>query len=266
LPHHNPAGKKGVVGLDLIGQVPVNTKYLVIGSGRLSKHLQHYFSLLDLPFQVWTLQSNENLEQLAAAHDRICLAISDTSLAEFYTRHAFLKNKTTIHFSGSQNILGMYTAHPLMTFGPELYAREVYLNMPFITVKGEPTLRELFPEFLNPSAQIAPEKKALYHAYCVMSGNFTTLLWQNIMTDIKHDIGLDPKLLEPYLQQITANILQNKTQALTGPIARGDTSTLIRNLNALTGKAYQNIYYAFLNLVREKNAPSEGMTHEHLRF
>jgi hypothetical protein len=120
----------------------VKTTYLIVGNGRLSRHLQQYFSLLDLPFYIWTRQSQENLDDLIASSSRVCLAIRDDALAEFVQQHPVLTSKTTVHFSGSQNVAGIFSAHPLMTFGPEVYTREIYKAIPFITVEGEPSLRE----------------------------------------------------------------------------------------------------------------------------
>jgi predicted short-subunit dehydrogenase-like oxidoreductase (DUF2520 family) len=240
----------------------VKTTYLIVGDGRLSRHLQHYFSLLDLPFYVWTRKSTENLDELISSCSRVCLAIRDDALNEFVLEHPVLKSKITVHFSGAQNIAGIFSAHPLMTFGPEVYTRDIYKAIPFVTVEGEPPLSELLPELKNPTAAIPASKKALYHAYCVMTGNFTTLLWQSVMKDFSKDLGLNGDFLKPYLLQTAANLLKDAGQAFTGPIARGDTSTIVRNLDALSGKAYQEIYYAFLNL----NLRNQGESHERLRI
>jgi 2-dehydropantoate 2-reductase len=240
----------------------VKTHYLIIGNGRLARHLQQYFSILNLPYSTWARGSSENLSELITAADRICLAIRDDALAEFVKTHPELVGKT-VHFSGSLNISGIFSAHPLMTFGPHLYSRDTYLNMPFITVKGEPSFRELFPDLHNPAARITAEQKALYHAFCVMSGNFTTILWQNIFKDFTARLGLNRDLIEPYLQQITENLLRDTEGALTGPIARGDTATIERNLKSIAGTPYENIYYAFLNLAQANAAPQKD-TNEHL--
>lgn len=242
----------------------MKTHYLIIGNGRLSRHLQHYFSLLEVPFQVWTRQSTEYLTALIVAADRVCLAIKDDALAPFVAAHPELKNKA-IHFSGSLNIEGAYSAHPLMTFGLEVYPPETYSQIPFVTVEGEPSLRDLFPEFLNPAVKIPASMKALYHAYCVMCGNFTTLLWQSLFKDFEERLKIPKTFVEPYLQQITANLLRNSNGALTGPIARGDTETIRRNLEAVAGSPYEKIYQSFLNLAQAKTAP-KGSFNEHLRL
>lgn len=242
------------------------TTYLIIGNGRLSRHLQHYFSLLNIDFEVWHRSSLDSLDVAIETADRILLAIRDDALVDFVRCHPALLRKTTIHFSGAQNIEGVFSAHPLMSFGPDLYSEEAYRKIPVITVIGEPPLQDLLPELPNPTAAIPAEKKSLYHAYCVMSGNFTTLLWSKIFKDFAAHLELSPEILEPFLKQTVANILKNPEGSLTGPIARGDSQTIRRNLDALTGSPYQLLYYSFINFARETNQSRLEGNDEHPRI
>ncbi len=103
---------------------------------------------------------------------------------------------------------------------------------------------------------MAVEKKALYHALCVMAGNFPQILWHSLSGRFSDRLGIPPDILEPYLRQSLDNFLADPGRALTGPLARGDRNTVRRNLSALSGDALQDLYRAFVELhSREAQAP-----------
>lgn len=52
---------------------------------------------------------------------------------------------------------------------------------------------------------------------------------------------------EPYLRQVLENFVAARGAALTGPLSRGDSATVGRNLNALSGDRLQGLYRAFLD-------------------
>lgn len=239
--------------------------YLIIGDGRLARHFKHYLSLLQLNVFSWSRKNTLlELEILFARADRVLLLISDSAIATFIEQHDYLKTKTLIHCSGTLSLETAISAHPLNTFGPDLYDLETYEKTPFVLELGRGDFNSLFPELTNPHYYIAPEKKALYHSLCVMSGNFTSLLWQNIFDLFEKNLHLPRAVLLPYLVQTHLNLLTNSTTALTGPLARNDRQTIIRNLDALTGMPEQSLYFAFLNYVIEKNKIRGEHAHERL--
>ncbi len=65
-------------------QVPRNVSYLLIGNGRVARHFQHYFSLLQLPFVTWQGSESPSLlrEQIRHA-SHILLLISDDAIDSF---------------------------------------------------------------------------------------------------------------------------------------------------------------------------------------
>ncbi|OFZ15438.1 MAG: hypothetical protein A2Z20_12115, partial [Bdellovibrionales bacterium RBG_16_40_8] len=216
------------------------TTYLIVGSGLLAKHLAHYLDTLRIPFLTWSRNSPEttdsSLEHLAKKSDRILLLISDNEIANFVKNHKFLLQKKLIHCSGALTFSFAESAHPLNTFGPDLYEQKVYLNTPFILESGRTPFSELLPGLSNPHYFLTPEKKALYHSLCVMAGNFTTLLWQNVFKLFEEDLKLPHEVLLSYLDTVATNLKLSPKSALTGPIARRDTQTIIRNLDSLAGR------------------------------
>ena len=237
-----------------MGQVPSSAPYLIIGSGRLSRHLRHYFRLESIPFRHWDRDSDTSLEHALPSCGTVLLLISDDAIPGFLERHARAHPARWIHCSGSLSSELADCAHPLMLFGDELYDHEVYRTMPFVCERGRRQLPELLPELANPHAAVAPEHKPLYHALCALGGNFTTLLWRKVLDDAESRLGLPRKLFYLYLEQVVRN-LEHGAGTVTGPLARGDEGTIARNLEALAGDPFQGVYEAFVAAYRSQNQP-----------
>lgn len=226
--------------------LPNNWDWLIVGRGRLGSHMAHYASLLGVTTQIWARAEHSEAQLLdwAASSERVLLCVADGALASLYQQIAPV-NPNILHFSGATHIEGLACAHPLMTFAPNLYRLELYQQLHFC-ITGAEHLQELLPELNNPFSVIAPEDKAKYHAACVIGGNFTTLVTAKMLA-LLGELGVPESAAGPYMQQILSNVLANPANALTGPIARQDAGTVQRNLNALEGDAYQQVYRAFLS-------------------
>jgi predicted short-subunit dehydrogenase-like oxidoreductase (DUF2520 family) len=227
-----------------VGQVPV--RYLLIGNGRLSLHLQHYFQLLDLPYLLWTRESHPDPTDCSHA----LLAIPDDCIEPFLDAHPELEAKIRVHFSGSLHSQRAWGAHPLMTFSHQLYDRASYFEIPFVVDSDAPDFSDLLPGLANPHYRLDPQRKARYHAECVLSGNFTALLWTHFFKTLESQLGLPKEAALPYLRQVLSN-LQSDANPLTGPLVRGDRRTLRRNLRALQGDPYQGVYRSFVQAHRQ---------------
>jgi 2-dehydropantoate 2-reductase len=222
-----------------VGQVPV--LYLLIGNGRLSRHFQHYFRCLDLPFRVWTREQPLDLQGVT----HTLLAIPDDAMAEFLQSHPEIHSTIVVHFSGSFVTSLAWGAHPLMTFSHQLYTLADYQAMHFVVDSPAPPFAELLPGLSNPHHRLDPELKARYHAECVLSGNFTSMLWSHFFHIMEQKLGLPRSAAVPYLRRIAAN-LEAEENPLTGPLVRGDRATVARNLQALEGDPYQGVYSSFV--------------------
>lgn len=234
-----------------MGQVP-DVTYLLVGGGRLARHLQFYLRSLDLKLQTWTRRepvSEFKLKLGTASH--VLLAIPDREIENFVNSNLGGFKGAIVHFSGSLVTPLAKSAHPLMTFAESLYPLEKYSSIPFIVEAGS-KLSDLLPLLPNRSFKIDPAKKALYHAYCVMSGNFTTLLWEKFFVDLKTELGIPSSAASAYLKQIAQNLVdvaEGRTPSvLTGPLVRGDLATVNKNISALDKNfdPYAGVYRAFL--------------------
>ncbi len=222
------------------------TIYGIVGDGLLATHLIHYFDLEEILYTRWS-RKRDSLSPNEILHECniILLAISDDSLKDFISNHFALEDKTLIHFSGTLSISGTISLHPLMTFSKRLYTLKEYRKIPFVGEKGNSSFKVIFPMLTNSYYEISSEKKTLYHALCVISGNFTTLLWQKTITDFESELGLPNEILTPYLENICQNLIIDPLNSLTGPIKRGDKKTINKNIKALKSPIWKKIYSLF---------------------
>jgi predicted short-subunit dehydrogenase-like oxidoreductase (DUF2520 family) len=231
-------------------QIP---RYLIIGSGRLGAHLSHYFKLSGIDFNAWSRSSSIRLEELAQASDVILLAIKDDAIVDFIDQHPEIQDKVLVHCSGSLAIEEAFGMHPLLSFGDKLYDLRTYQSFPFVIDFKVSDFKQYFPTILNPVYFIPKEQKAYYHALCVMSGNFTTVLWCKLFKELEERLGIPKQAACPYLESIMNNLISDHTKALTGPLVRGDRATINKNLDALKADSFLPIYQAFIT----------SWTHEH---
>lgn len=229
-----------------MGQVPSdNAPYLLVGNGRLSRHLRHYFDLEGIRWRLWARSTGLPLEDSLEGAGAVLLLISDDAIEGFLERHADPAGPPWVHCSGSLSTPRATCVHPLMTFGDELYDRDRYRRMAFICDRGGRFFEELFPLLPNPHFEIDPADRPLYHALCVMAGNFTTLLWQHAFAAFEDRLSLPRTALHPFLEQVAGN-LERSASPLTGPLARGDRRTIERHLAALEGDPFRGVYQSFV--------------------
>ncbi len=226
-----------------------SNSYLIIGSGRVARHLSYYFELLKIPFLSWNRnQSFEDLDKSIHSATHILLAISDDSIPEFYAKYLEkYDDKTILHFSGSLHKPPMIAAHPLMTFGHDLYDLSFYKRIHFC-VTGADSLQDIISELPNPSSTLFAFEKAKYHALCVLGGNFSSILIGKMLEDFQK-LGLPENAALPYIEKVISNTFKNPSEAQTGPLVRKDVSTVEKNLHSLSDDPFQDIYKSFLTML-----------------
>ncbi len=150
-----------------------------------------------------------------------------------------------------------FSLHPLQAFADE---KKAMADLPdtFFSLEGSDQRLEAIEHILkklgNPYFKIASEHKTLYHlAACILSNYLVTLADFGLAALEKS--GIEGKqgfrAMLPLIQGTIDNIVEMGTSsALTGPIARGDTSTLERHLQALETDGLQGLkeFYAFMGL------------------
>ncbi len=221
---------------------------MLVGSGRLATHLQHWNSLLSRPNAIYTwnrTQSPQLLSEYLEKSSLVWLAISDSAIIPFFEKH--LQSKAVVHFSGALHDSRLASAHPLMSFTKNLFHPELYNKIHF-TLNGAANLENVLPGFENKFTAITSDNKAYYHALCVLAGNFPQMIWSRISDHMKN-LNLPPEALDLYIDQITRNYLDLKDAALTGPLVRKDRQTIEQNILSLNRDMKLKTVYS--TIVRE---------------
>jgi hypothetical protein len=218
----------------------------IVGDGRVARHFLHYFNLLGLSARAWSRRAPAAgpIEPLAPCRTVLVL-IRDAEIVPFINAWPDLQEKRLVHFSGSLVTNAAEGAHPLMTFGHDLYDLATYCSIPFILDSGGTSFHELLPGLPNPSFTIPVHDRPYYHALLVMAGNFSTILWLKLFDELQGRFGIPASAARPYLAQTVANLLTDANRALTGPLTRGDVETIGANLTALEGDPFHGVYVAF---------------------
>lgn len=223
-----------------------NFAVLLIGSGRLAKHLKHWNNLLQKPNHLLTWDRSQDFKILSQHLQQaklVWIAISDSAIVPFYEENLASTNVLCVHFSGALFHSKIKGAHPLMTFPSELLANTIYPQISF-ALSGYDLLSEVLPGFQNPSFLISESDKPLYHALCVVAGNFPQLLWAEVDT-LFSQMNIPEQAFHLYLSQILSNFLKFKEKSITGPLIRNDQFTLQKNELSLSGTKLKSIYQSF---------------------
>jgi len=229
-------------------QIP---SYLIVGSGRIAKHFSYYFHNENIKFNNWTRSSSpKHLQKLVKISDVVILAIKDDAIIDFIKKHPIVSKKILFHCSGTLSTDKAKCMHPLLSFGEELYDVDVYKTFPFIVDFKTSEFKKYFPNLPNPIYFIPQKDKAYYHALCVMSGNFTSILWSKLFSELENRFNIPKEAGFPYLTSIAQNLFINHKKALTGPLTRKDKTTIEKNLAALDTDCFLSIYQAFIELQR----------------
>lgn len=238
------------------------SEILLIGDGRLGRHLAHYFDELGLSYAAWSRRMHAEgrcpaIETIVHPSTHALLAISDAAIEPFISAHPELKNAVRVHFSGSLASTLAIGAHPLFSFAGTLYGRELYERIPFVIDQGAPPLADLIPGLPNPSFFIPPGHRSRYHALCVLAGNFTTLLWRKLFFELDRELDMEREHILPYLESV-ARGLAGTGAPLSGPLSRGDHATIGRNLEALAGDPFEPVYRACVSAYEQQNKRAAG--------
>jgi predicted short-subunit dehydrogenase-like oxidoreductase (DUF2520 family) len=195
------------------------------------------------------------------------------------SKNAFKTDLTVFHLSGalSSKILvsaqksNIGSIHPLQSFTP--YSKGQ--NSPFkginISVEGNDKAVKIGKKIvtaLNANYFTIPtEAKMLYHASAVVASNFLVTL-ENFAINLlkKADISDEKayEILEPLIMGTLSNIKNNgSVNALTGPVARGDSDIVKSHLNAIEKDApeFADLYRLMgkytLNIAKQRKEISQ---------
>jgi predicted short-subunit dehydrogenase-like oxidoreductase (DUF2520 family) len=199
----------------------------------------------------------EDMETLVQACDTIFLTVPDGQIAnvaeEIAASSVCLDGKTMIHtsgalssriFSGMGSRVSGYSIHPIYAVNSKTDSY-IHFQDCYMTIEGEGTKTQelicLFEKMGHTIRQISADQKAKYHASAVFASNLVIGLYK-MGTTLLSECGFTPEEAEHALMPLFANNAENMERfgcekALTGPVSRGDVTTVEKHLQALDGDA-----------------------------
>jgi len=151
----------------------------------------------------------------------------------------------------------VFSLHPLQAFAQEDKAVADLTSTWFSLDGTDPRIdqvADMLDRIGNPHFRISPENKRLYHLSACIISNYLVTLLQVGMTALEKS-GITPKegltAMLPLIQGTIANVVQmGPAKALTGPIARGDATTIRNHLAALDEQQLIDLkaFYSYFGL------------------
>lgn len=224
----------------------------------------------------WTNSKTfSNLSTLVEDCDIIFLTVPDSLLETLWDEMKFLplEGKIICHCSGAytskmfqkqaDNSFYTYSIHPLFAISSKEQSYKT-MGQAFFTLEGEekylPFWVEFFQRLGNPCRIISSEHKVKYHAAAVFSSNLV-LSVANIGEKLLMDCGFSMEEARVALSPILRHNVENYCnvglpQALTGPVERGDSTTISKHLSQLEGEIrdiYTLLSGQLIGLAKKKN-------------
>jgi predicted short-subunit dehydrogenase-like oxidoreductase (DUF2520 family) len=224
--------------------------------------------------------SDANTILLAVRDDQIDDAIGDLIDHGPHNHKPRLATGTVVlHTSGSadpqlvprlsERGLGGGTFHPLIPFANPERVPDL-LRKAWIGIDGDDLARaasrRLAGHIGSRTLEIPPGGKPLYHAAAVMSSNFPVVLAE-IASELFVALGIPERSAQQAVHGLMDAAVSNlgehtPAEALTGPVVRGETATLLRHLAALRGDADARAVYKRLSLAALTIAAQRGVAPE----
>lgn len=215
------------------------------------------------------------LQDLVKSSDTLFIAVTDNEIKNVWDciDKDLIKNKIICHFSGalSSDVFtgaddyGVYTGsiHPIYAFSSRFDSYKG-LDKAVFTVEGGNVFLQnvpcIFSEVGNKVYVISNEKKTFYHAGASMASNHLVALLYTAV-EIFKECGFSEldsyEVLKPLMKDNLNNALKNGVnQALTGPIERGDVTTIEKHLSVISDKQkkiYKSLGIQVLSIAENKN-------------
>lgn len=246
------ANNVAVIG-DILNTSPASGERAAhfIGAGRAIARIQD-------------LQSSD-IFMIAASDDRIvacceALANSGRLSASSIVFHCSGALPSSVLHAARDRGASIASVHPIRSFAhPEKVAQEFAGT--YCGVEGDQravdALNPLFAAIGAHFVSIDSSQKTLYHAGAVFASNYlVTLLDTAVQTYTEAGMSRDAalKIMATLVRETAENVLQTgPEQALTGPVARGDVGTVLKQYQAVKKwhRAYGDLYRQLGKLTRK---------------
>jgi len=189
-------------------------------------------------------------QAVADAADLVFITTPDDAIGQVASEVRWHPGQSVVHCSGADSTAILEPArksgaavgafHPLQTFATVKQAFDNIAGSTFALEAEEPlltTLKEMAATLDGDWIELKASDKVIYHAAAVIACNYLVTLVK-LATDLWKTFDVPPdqatRALLPLLRGTIHNIdTIGIPQCLTGPIARGDTGTIKKHINAL---------------------------------
>jgi predicted short-subunit dehydrogenase-like oxidoreductase (DUF2520 family) len=224
-------------------------------------------------------------QDVADASELIFITTPDDAITTVVSQVKWHPGQSVVHCSGADSAdilepakkLGAYVGvfHPLQTFANAKQAIENIPGSTFVVEAETPllnTLKDMATTLGGHWIELKASDKVLYHTAAVIACNYMVTLVK-LATDLWQTFSVPPhqatQALLPLIQGTIHNIdTVGIPQCLTGPIARGDTGTIKKHLDALQKKApgllstYRELGLQTIPIALAKGRINEQQAHE----
>jgi predicted short-subunit dehydrogenase-like oxidoreductase (DUF2520 family) len=193
-------------------------------------------------------------QEVADAADLVFITTPDAAIPAVVSEVRWHPGQSVVHCSGADSTetlesaskQGAYTGafHPLQTFASIRQAIDNIAGSTFAIESEEPlktTLKQMAEALNGTWIELKASDKVVYHAAAVIACNYLVTLVK-LADDLWQTFGIPrdqaTKALLPLLKG-TLNNIENLgiPRCLTGPVARGDTGTVRKHIEALRKEA-----------------------------
>jgi len=224
-------------------------------------------------------------QEVADAAELVFITTPDDIITQVCGEVQWRAGQNVVHCSGAHSVdilepakkLGAAVGsfHPLQTFADVDQAIENLPGSTFSLEAEEPllsTLKELTLLLKSDWVELKPGDKVLYHVAAVFACNYLVTLVK-LALDLWRDFGVlsqeATRALLPLLKG-TINNIENigLPDCLTGPVARGDSGTIVSHLTALEARSpsllttYKELGYQTIPIALAKGRVNEQKAEE----
>ena len=213
------------------------------------------------------------VEEVVDSCDLVLLAVPDDALPALVKALPFRSGQFVVHCSGRYGTDVLEPArtrgalplalHPAMTLTGTSLDVERLSGAPFGVTAPEPlrmAAEALVVEMGGEPVWIPEEARTLYHAALAHSANhLITLVSSAVEMLTQAGVETPARLLAPLLQASLDNALRMGYPALTGPVVRGDASTVSAHVEELSYDPQLRAAYVALARLTADRALAEGL-------
>ncbi len=248
-----------------------------IGAGKVGFTLGKYFSVNGINIKGYYSRNPDsaekaadftdsvhymNIEKLVSDCDTVFITVSDDAVAEIYgqIKKYDICGKKICHCSGSLSADEVfsdiaehgaygYSIHPLFPVSDK-YKSYTEISDALFCIEGDDKhideWYDLFARLGNPVRAVSSEIKKKYHAACVISSNFVCGLVAESIS-LLSECGFSEEESLSALRPLAMNNISRifgvgPMNALTGPVERCDTSTIMKHLDCLETESEKILY------------------------